>query len=76
MTTFSLCFSDFFKLLNIYIFLILWQDFGAPLRAAPGGSCPPRYATGWTCFPGVPIFFKFVYQPLDCVSDICLQDMS
>ena len=28
-----------------------WQDFGAPLRAAPGGRCPPcppppRYATG------------------------------
>ena len=52
MTTFS---SFSFRINKIspyiYFFKNLWQDFDAPLRAAPGGRCPPppappRYATG------------------------------
>ena len=42
MTTFS---SFSFRIIKIspYIifFLNLWQDFGDPLRAVPGGRCPP-----------------------------------
>ena len=49
----KLIFSVFFQIFqNFSIYKlkkILWHDFGAPLRAAPGGRCPPlpppRYAT-------------------------------
>ena len=43
--------SFFQKFFNLSLNKFLknpWQDFGAPLRAAPGGRCPPappRYAT-------------------------------
>ena len=40
-------FPIFFFNFSVYkLQKILWQAFSAPLRAAPGGSCPPRYATG------------------------------
>ena len=42
MTTFSFYSFRIIKKFSIYKFKKkLWQDFGAPLRAAPGGSCPP-----------------------------------
>ena len=38
---FQFILSDLKKNLDIKKLKILWHDFGAPLQAAPGGSCPP-----------------------------------
>ena len=34
-------FQNFFNFSLNKFLKNLWQDFGAPLRAAPGGRCPP-----------------------------------
>ena len=78
MTTFSFYSFKFLKISLYIIFLNLWLDFGAPLRAAPGGSCPspapPRYATGYMHMCGKTQPHVYVWYNL--VTYICVVQLS